>query len=583
MALGLIALLRTFAWLRWRLLVNALEGRRRDTMERMARIGALVVLVLAALGFGLGSAALGGLGLVGGWLVGTGRIAPEIVGLFGRIVLLVPLILVLLVPAGRAAYAGSSGATRLMLLPISRRMLHGIEIIASLADPWLLVVVPGLFLLPAGLAFAGAGSAALLALAAAVAVLGVIAALGALVSFLTEWVMRGRRRGEIFTLTAVLVFGLGGMSMALFAERLEQLEQRTKAEARARAQAGEERRPGVNVDRLDRSLPAWTRALPSELYGQALRAGIERRPGPAWGGVGVLFLQGVALLGLSAPVHARLMGDSAASGGGGRRRRRLAPPHWSLAGVSGPVAAVALAQAHTALRSVRGRLAVLMPGPLLAILALLPEGVFKDTPLESVAFSGGPIVLAGGIVFSLYTLSAFHLNQFGSDRAGLSLQFLAPLSDVDLVRGKAIGGAMVLGVAVLICLGAALVVAPTGPPGHWLAVLLGGAATYTLLAPAAACLSALFPAASDLSKTGSGGNPHGLAGLIGMFLVPVAAAPAALILVVGGFRGWAPGAVAGLEAVWLLAAVPLSALLMNGAARVVASRRDNLTLVALGR
>ena len=44
-----------------------------------------------------------------------------------------------------------------------------------------------------------------------------------------------------------------------------------------------------------------------------------------------------------------------------------------------------------------------------------------------------------------------YLNQFASDRAGLSLHAISPVRDADLVLGKAAGGAAIYAVSVAIC------------------------------------------------------------------------------------------------------------------------------------
>jgi hypothetical protein len=193
------------------------------------------------------------------------------------------------------------------------------------------------------------------------------------------------------------------------------------------------------------------------------------------------------------------------------------------------------------------------------------------------------VLLGAGIIFSLYALQAFSMNQFASDRAGLTLEFLAPIPDLELVKGKAVGCAIVLGATVLLCLVCSLLVAAGGSPLVWLSVLLGGAATYLLLTPVAAVLSALFPVASDLSKTGTGGNPHSLAFLIGTLLVFVFSSPAAAILALAYHRYHRPGLALLLMALWTLVAAAISIPLLRLAARAVAPRRENLALVAQGR
>jgi hypothetical protein len=183
----------------------------------------------------------------------------------------------------------------------------------------------------------------------------------------------------------------------------------------------------------------------------------------------------------------------------------------------------------------------------------------------------------------MYALQALTMNQFASDRAGLTLQVLAPVSDEDLVKGKAAGCAMIFAVAAAVCLISIFAVSGSDSLFLWISVLLAGAATYLLMCPVAAVMSAYFPVASDLSKTGTGGNPHGLAMLAGTLLVFALSIPPGLIIAIC-FRVFeSPGLTVTLMAIWTLAAGLISVPLLKFGARAVAARKENLVLVAQGR
>jgi hypothetical protein len=192
------------------------------------------------------------------------------------------------------------------------------------------------------------------------------------------------------------------------------------------------------------------------------------------------------------------------------------------------------------------------------------------------------VLLGAGLVFGLYAMLAFVANQFASDRAGLTLQLLAPIADRDLVTGKLVGCGVVYAVLLLICLGCALLAAPGGSPLVWTSVVLGGAASYLLLAPAGAVLSALFPVASDLARTGSGGNPHGLSLVVGTMLVVLFSAPPWFILD-AHHRAGRPDLALLHGGLWAAGAALVSIALIGPIARVVGARRENLGLVAEGR
>jgi uncharacterized protein YybS (DUF2232 family) len=104
-----------------------------------------------------------------------------------------------------------------------------------------------------------------------------------------------------------------------------------------------------------------------------------------------------------------------------------------------------------------------------------------------------------------------------------------------------------------------------------------------LLSPIASLLSVLFPVASDLSKAGTGGNPHGIAMFLGTLLVMVLSGPAVLIVALGFHYYHRSDITLLLMAAWTLAAALISISLFGPVSRSLAARRENLALVAQGR
>jgi len=267
--------------------------------------------------------------------------------------------------------------------------------------------------------------------------------------------------------------------------------------------------PGVNrgyqngILRADGSLAAYTSAnsplvyrgdrLPSELYGRAIQDAMDRRPLAAAAGIAGLLAEGAVLFFLSGRVHRRVI-DAADSHRGMRAAGRLASAGFRLPLLGDAASAVAFAQLRTALRSIRGRLIVLMPGPMLSLVTFVSLSLPNDRWGQTLA-GRGYLLLGMGSIMALYTLQAFTMNLFGTDRAGLSLQFLSPVSDRDLARGKIAGLAMVYSIALVLCLGGALFVVPGGSPWLWAAALLSGYATFLWISPFAVWFSALFPVA----------------------------------------------------------------------------------------
>lgn len=567
-------LLAIFARLRWRLLVNGLRGgKKRDGLERLSRTFALVVPALIAL-FALALAAGAGvLAFLGAREVATQEWAPGGFLLGVRLVLFGLLTMLVLVPVG-GGHGSFTGHARLLVLPIPRRVLFAVEALASLADPWTAFALPGLVCIAAGFASAGGYATALVATGAGIAMMLVLAGTGSLFAFLAAWLMRDRRRGEIVTLIVVVAVSCFALVPAMLGKTVEVRVREERVDAK--------RHHKVTIDGFDGNLPAWSGLVPSELYASALRSSVDERPRDAWLAALGLLGEAMVLGALASRVHARLLHASAS---GSRRRRAVADALASprIPGLSHAASAVAWAQARTALRSVRGRVAVLMPGPLVLIFGVLAKRMPEELPGGEAFGAHGHILLGAGLMFSLYALLALLANLFASDRAGLTLQFLAPISEADLVRGKSVGCGLVFMVNATACTLCALAVAPGGSPFLWITVLLGGFATYALLCPLGVVLSAYFPVASDLSKTGSGGNPHGFAFFLGTVAVFVASAPAGAVLSIVGGVMKSPALAALLTLVWTGVAFALAVMLAAPVARAVAERRENLALVAQSR
>ncbi len=567
MASTLIRFLRAFAWLRWRLAVSALRGgRRRDALESFSRLSALVV-PLMLFGLILGFAALlGVLGYFGGVGMGSGSMRAIRVMAGPRVLLFLLMLCMVVIPTGGMTVAGHA---RLLLLPIPRRALHFLEVLTSIAGPWIAGLLPGLALIATGLLVSGRAGESIVAFAAAAALIVFIASLNTAVASLTHWVLRNRRRSELVAIVGVLVLSLAAVVPALSSNAMD-----------------DRFRPGGGVGRVieefDRDLPEWTRALPTELYGRSIEHAVEGRDMTAWFSIALLALEATALYALSSLLHKKLLESSDSS----RGRSRTVPIRTSafrIPGLSSAASAIAITQLRTSLRSVRGRVAVMLPGPFLAILAVCSRHLPTEFPGGSFLGSNGPALLGAGIVFSMYALLAFTMNQFATDRTGLALLMLAPVRDVDLVRGKLAGCALVLMIPVLVCFGVAITLCPTGTPHAWIAVLLAAVATQLLLSPVAVVMSALFPVAADLSKTGSGGNPHGLAMLTGTLLVLTLASVPTAILAIVERQMQRPGLALALVVLWTIVAALIALPLIGVAARAIAPRRENLVLVARGR
>jgi hypothetical protein len=572
----MMATLRAFAWFRWRVLANGLRADRRDTVEQLSRIASLIapgILLVTSIGSVATATA-------GGWIAGWKSVTdfPSSVWILTiiRVLLLVVSGLMVVAPIIIGVHGGASRQTRVLLLPIPRRLLHIVEVMTALVDPWAIFLLPGLVAYALGLTIGALSQHepwvrhwavdGLIALVAALLVVFVLASLAALLTFLVNWLVRDRRRGELFIIVFVVCLGAAAIIPAFLSRRLG-----------GSFEPGLRRRPAPSFTITPNEWPAWTAALPSELFAEAVIFGYDIPESQKVWPLAMLAIEGGVFFALSAVVHGAL----AQLPEGGRAHR--AQPMRGVVAVRLPLmwpgtSAVALAQVRTALRSVRGRLVVFLPGPLVAMMAAFLGSLPTPEGFDWMMASRGYTAFAIGVVFSLYASQAFTMNQFASDRAGLTLEFLAPIRDVDLVRGKTVGCAVLIGIGIAISLICALVIAPGGSPWAWLSILGGGASTFLLVSPVAAALSIFFPVSADLSKTGSAGNPHSLAMAIGSLAIAAAAVPACLIL-----AAFPPLTASLAMLVWTAAAFGLALPGLSLAARSLRLRRENLALIAKGR
>ena len=564
--------LRAIMWLRWRILKNSITGsKKRDMLEQVSRSMALVVPVaVASLSIGT-FIAVSAIGFLSGRAIGNGLLDRASGLFFLRILLALGIFAIIALAVSSPTQSTTSRYTRLLLLPIRRRVLHWVEVAACVADPWLAIIAAGLFSFAIGLYVGGRTAAALAGIAATIGTVAFLVCAGSLAGFLVSWLMRSRRRGELFTLIFVIGFTLVSFIPAFASKSFERRGQP--------GQAGRQRQ--FIPEEFDKRLPVWTKFLPSELHVGVIAAGFNGQPGRVVGGVALLLLQAAILFDLSARVHRRML-NSLEGDSGRKRTTEIKGPSPKIPLLSPGASAVAWAQFRGALRTVRGRLTVLLPGPMLGILTL----AFRNVPTETWATEAadqGYLLLGVSIVFTLYSLHAVSMNFFGSDRAGLTMQLLSPISDRDLAWGKIAGYAMIVGLGTVICLATSLSVARSGPPAYWIATLLGGAATFFLLSPLAIWFSALFPVQSDLSKTGAGGNPHPLPMIVGTICTAAFVMPAAALVMVAEFYFQSEVSAIGLMAAWLVVCLGIAIPMINLAARTIAIRRENLALVAQGR
>ena len=558
----MLRILKAFAWLRWRMLVNSLEKTgSRDALERFSlaieRIGPLLAAILL-----IPSALfLVSLGVAAGYLLATGGSSMPFAA---ARYLLIPIPVLAVVGPLFLPAADRTNPVRLLLLPIPRSTLYLTQTSSAFGDLWNILFMPLIIGVPIGLAAGGAAVAALWCLATGVVLVLMVVGLSALATSLLHLVVRDRRRGELVALIFILIIPAVAMLPGILGSD--------------RARRGAERRQPI--------LPTWVAAAgaqafsyyPTEVYVRGTQAAADGRDFDAAAAFAAIAGSAIAAHALGIVAFARVLG-SPGSTGGKRTGRMHAAWGTRLPFLSSGASAVALAQMRLALRTPRGRSILLSPIAMLVIFGAMMYRGSGQMDFGPFRFGNGLGLAAFGSFVCLLSILPIAMNQFAVDKAGLTMTLLSPLSDAEVLSGKAAGNAMIAAPPALVAVLAPLLVFPGGQAGLWVGLLLGLMAMYLVVAPVAAICSAAFPRSVDMNSIGRGSNAHGAAGFLGLLaFVAAAAPPAVLALVATSYLG-RPELVPLLIGGWLLVAWAISRLLFIPARRVFAARRENLAML----
>jgi hypothetical protein len=558
-----IRILKAFAWLRWRMLIKALDRTgSRDVLERfslaMEKLGpilAAVLLIPSAL-------FLFALGVSAGYLTATGgqRLPLQLARFMLGAVPLLSLIGPLFLPA-----ADRTNPIRLLLLPIPPGTLYVAQSSSTFGDPWTILMVPLVLGIPVGLAAAGALVPALAALAAAVLFIILIVGLAALATSALHLIVRDRRRGELLTLLFIIVIPVVAMLPSMM------VNDRPRGQRNAPRQS---LAPAWAVEAGQRALAVY----PSELLVTTTRASVGGDTNRVAASLAGLLVATALLHGAGFVAFRKILESPGTTGA-----RRSAPMReaWArtIPGLSSGASAVATAQLRLAMRTPRGRSILLSPVALLGIFGLLiwRSGSMDFGPFK---FDGGLGLATFASFVSVISILPIAMNQFAVDKAGLTMTLLSPLKDDELLLGKAVGNAMIAAPPVIFSLLLVLAVFPSGPPAQWITLILSLIGIYLVAAPIAAICSAVFPRDVDMNSIGRGSNAHGAAGLLGMLAFVGAGVPP-LLLALLATKILAQPALAPLFALgWCVVAYVIWRILFKVALRVFASRRENLALIA---
>ena len=557
-------MLKAFAWMRWRMLANAIEhSGSRDTLQRfsiaMENLGPIIAAVLLI----PSAIMLLGLGVTAGHMMADGGAYVDgVVNLTRILLLLVPVLVIfgpLLMPA-----ADRTNPVRLLLLPIPRHTLYVAQSSAAFGDPWTMLMVPLVLGVPIGLAVAGAMVPAVLAAAGAILLILAIIGLSSLATSVLHLVARDRRRGELMALLLIIVLPLVGMVPGLMA-------------------GGSKRRNGEPRQPL---LPAWTqtyasRALsfhPAQMFTTGTRHAVAGDTSAAVRSLAALGAATVALHALGLLAFLKVLNSP---GSTGARRNAPMSSLWTrrIPGLSQGASAVALAQLRLAMRTPRGRSIMLSPLAMLLIFGVMMYRGAGTVDFGPFHFGSGLALATFAAVICMVSILPIAMNQFAVDGAGLTMTLLSPLPDVDLLAGKAAGNALIQLPPLLVAVGLTLIVFPAGSAALWATLPLALLAVHFIVSPLAAIYSALFPREVNMNSIGRGSNAHGAAGLLGLLSFVVAGLPTVAITVLAVKVVERPVLAPALMAAWCVIAYVIGRVLFTPARRVFKARRESLVLL----
>ena len=551
---------RAFLWMRWRVLVNSLERTgSRDMIERFSvaagKLGPIMALVLL-IPSGVG---LFVLGISAGFGTATGSMLIPLELL--RYLTFIGFALTIVGPIVLPTRDGGS-VTRLLLLPIPRSALYMAQVAGALADPWIALLVPTLLGVAIGMAVGLSVVGTLVALLTGTAFLLFVLGIASLASSVIHLLLRDRRRGDIVMLVLVLALPILAIAPQMFFSN-------QRIEGRKLTRAERNAHPPSRTERVARRVLPF---VPSEMYYRATKN--AHSPADAALPLGALAVAtlGVHLAGFAA--YRRVLDMPANQS---IRRAGSLGGLWNrvIPGLSPAASAVAFTQLRLALRSPRGRATI--GSPLLMPIVLAGLGYqHGGPPIPGIQGHYGLALAAMGCFAAILGLVPISMNQFAIDKAGFTRVMLSPVRIGDLLLGKAVGNALIIAGPVIFCFILPSLILPGGSPALWIALAFAVVATFVLMAPAAAALSAVFPKTVDLNSIGTGSNAHQGAALLGMLAFVVSAAPS-LLLTLAATKLLHRSELAPLFLLaWCAAAFAIAYLLFIPVRRLVASRCETL-------
>jgi hypothetical protein len=558
----MLRILRAFAWMRWRMLINSFEKTgSRDTLERFSIAAEKLGPIIATLLLVPTSLVLAGVGIAAGYALGSGDGESVLIAAARYLLIFVPVLAIvgpLVLPA-----ADRANPVRLLLLPIPPSTLYVAQSSVAFGDIWNLLMLPLVIGIPIGIAAAGGWVAALAVLTASLLLVLVVVGVASVATSALALIVRDRRRGELLALIFIIVLPAVSMLPGILS-----------AGSRDR---DEPRRPIAPMWLLENGRRAAA-VYPTELYLDVARGATAGQAPQSGAGLAGLAVTALALHGVGLLLFTRLLQQPGATG---RRRTGSARAAWgwTLPGLSPAASAVAIAQTKLALRTPRGRSILLSPLAMLAIFGVLIYRGGGTMDFGSMKIQGGISLATFATFVAMMSILPIAMNQFAVDKAGLTLALLSPLTTAEYLKGKAAGNALVAAAPTLLSLLVAALLFPGGSWYLWLSLLLALPSIFFLTAPVAAVCSAVFPRAVDMNSIGRGSNAHGAAGFIGLFAFVAAAVPPVLLTLLATALLDRPAIAPVLVALWGIVAYTIGRLGFVPARRIFDARKENLGLV----
>ncbi len=420
--------LKAILWLRWRLSRN--QFVRGGSLNAVLSVLRTALLTMGALGLGAG-------GLVGGWFAGAKAPPPLLLLLWDVVVCAFLLVWAsgLMVEIQRSE---SIDLPKLLHLPVTLRQVFVFNYLVSLLTPSIILFLPGMLGLCAGLAL---GGGPLLALMGPL-MLGFVFAVTAWTYCLRGWLAalmmnKRRRRAIIVWVTAIFILVAQLPNLVFNSPLFRSKFHQTRSDQPAQAQPADNGRMELPPALLDAH-----KALPPGWLGYGAMTLKQHDPWPALGAAALSWLIGT--LGLRQAYRLTLRFYQGQEGR--PRPARLSRPapqgparpskpllvERSLPGLPDDIAALVLALFRCLTRAPELKMAFIMPVVMGAVGASMVFTRHEGNIPPGLA----GFLATGVVVFAVFSMAPTMANAFGLDRDGFRSLVLLPTQRHHILLAK---------------------------------------------------------------------------------------------------------------------------------------------------